>query len=65
MTQRKRVDDESGRKQESGGLEVQQVKLGTSPLFRAAAKSDFRGASLEPPHFMSPATQGQGYREDT
>jgi hypothetical protein len=24
-------------------LEVQQVKLGAGPLFRAAAKSDFRG----------------------
>ena len=43
MTQRKRDGDGKWEEQESGGLKVQQVKLGADPLFRAAAKSDFRG----------------------
>jgi hypothetical protein len=43
MTQRKRNGDGRWEEQESSGLEVQQVKLGADPLFRAAAKSDFRG----------------------
>jgi hypothetical protein len=64
MTQRKRVGDESGRNRRAAAWKCSKSN---SARLHFAAKSDFRSrsASLEPPHFMSSATQGQRYHEDT